>query len=73
MQVAMQEKKSTTLPVDIEAIPMEIEHKKVPYQKSQELRKCGRVCAIRAWLILVPCGVEDHDHSKLKNLNFTWL
>ena len=48
---------------------MKIEHKKVPYQKSQELRKCWRVCVIPAWLFLVPCGEEDLDHFKLKNRN----
>ena len=70
--VALQEKKSSTwetLLEDIEPIPMKIEHNKVPYQKSQELRKCWCVCVIAAWPILVPCGKEDHDHFKLKNWN----
>ena len=69
-------KKSTTwetLTEDIEPIPMKIKHNEVPYQKSQEVRKCWRVCVIPAWLILVPCGEEDHDHSQMKNLSFTWL
>ena len=42
---------------------------KVPYHKSQELRKCWRVSVIPGFLFLVPCGIEDHDHVKLKNWN----